>query len=167
MNTRYLKQAIVIRKDLGMSAGKVAAMVAHAAMTFILERIRPCLPSIDWKREKDLGDQWPRVVAAAIEHLERQDRIDFTADQVRWLTELDPGLESLGQVSMAKIVLAAADEAHLLSVEEAAKKAGLTVHRVVDSGYSHNPARTLTCIAIGPHYPEQLDPITGSLKVYR
>ena len=167
MSVRYLRQCIVVRKDLGQSAGKVAAMSAHAAMTFILERIRPCLPSIDWKKERNLGDQWPRVVTAAIEHLERQDRLNFTADQMRWLTELDPGLDEIGQVSMAKIVLQAADEAHLLAVEEAAKKAGLTVHRVVDSGYSHNPAGTLTCICIGPHWPEQLEPVTGSLKVYR
>lgn len=134
-NRRYLKQVVVVRKDLGMPVGKLAAMVAHAAMTFILHV---------WSTTKM-----------------------FTEDQWRWLTDTDPGLEEVGQVSMAKIVCAADDEAHLLAVEQAAKDAGLTVHRVIDSGYSHNPAGTLTCIAIGPDYPERLDPVTGKLRIYK
>jgi len=38
-NTRYLKQVIVVRKDLSMPTGKLAAMVAHASMTFLLQRL--------------------------------------------------------------------------------------------------------------------------------
>ncbi len=85
----------------------------------------------------------------------------------QWLTELDDGLEDIGQVSFAKVVLTADSEEHLLKVEAEAKAAGLTTHRVVDSGYSHNKPSTLACIAIGPHWPEQLQPVTGSLKLYR
>lgn len=145
MAERYLKQAIVFRKDLTMPAGKLAAMAAHAAMTFITSRLRQMDSVIPD------GKLWGR----------------FSDDEVRWLTEIDPGLEDLGQLSFAKIVLAVEDEPALLAVEVAAKEHRLTVHRVTDSGYSHNKPRTFAAIAIGPHWPEQLEPVTGKLKVYR
>lgn len=144
-NTRYLKQAIVVRKDLSMPTGKIAAMAAHAAMTFLCKR---------------LGFPYtgPGVCLA---------QGFITPDEHQWLTELDPGLEAIGQLSFAKIVLAADSLEHLEKVSQAATDAGLTVHRVTDSGYSHNPAGTVAAIAIGPHWPEQLAPVTGSLKIYR
>jgi peptidyl-tRNA hydrolase len=36
---RYLKQVICVRRDLNMPTGKLAAMVAHAAMTFLLQPV--------------------------------------------------------------------------------------------------------------------------------
>lgn len=144
MSERYLKQAIVVRKDLTMPTGKLAAMVAHAAMTFITSRL-----------------------VASVEPAEGFLVFPASPDERQWLSEFDPGLEHLQQVSFAKIVLAVDSEADLVAVEKAARAAKLTVHRVVDSGYSHNKPGTLTCIAIGPDWPENLDPVTGALKVYR
>ena len=141
--SRYLKQIIVCRNDLSMPRGKLAAMVAHASMSFILKAFRD---TAAWP-----GD-WENA---------------FSAEQVRWLTELDPGLEAIGQVSMAKIVCAANSEAELLALEQAAQAAKVCVHRVVDSGHSHNPPGTLVCLALGPDWPEKLDPLTGHLKIYR
>lgn len=152
--SRYLKQVIVVRKDLCMPTGKLAAMVAHASMTFLLNRLAARNPP-------------PKVITHIPAYCEDLVLCPLSSDQARWLTELDPGLEDQGQVSMAKIVCQVADEASLLAIEQAAQTAGLTVHRVVDSGHSHNKANTLTCIAIGPHWPEQLEPVTGGLKVYR
>lgn len=145
MTTRYLKQGIVVRKDLCMPSGKLAAMVAHASMTFLLKSM-----------ENYEHDHGPAQLV-----------LNLSPDEVRWLTELDPGLEEAGQVSMAKIVLQVGSEAELLEIENKARDAGLVVHSVIDSGHSHNPAGTFTCIAIGPAWPEQLEPITGGLKVYR
>jgi len=143
MSERYLKQVIVVRKDLSMPTGKLAAMVAHASMTFIIDRFRtPHFWPGDW------------------EHC-------FTADEARWLTELDPGIEETGQVSMAKIVCQVASEAELVAIEQKAKASGLTCHRVVDSGYAHNKKGDFACVAIGPDWPEKLSPVTGGLKVYR
>jgi len=144
---RYLKQVIVVRKDLSMPTGKLAAMVAHAAMTFIVERLNMANPD-------DLFND------ASIDDL-------FSPDEWRWLTELDPGLEDIGQVSFAKIVCAVDYLAALEAVEQTARSAGLSVHRVVDSGYSHNKKGDFACVAIGPAWPEELEPVTGHLKVYR
>lgn len=154
MGERYLKQAIVVRTDLNMNAGKAGAMIAHASRTFILERLHFGANDCAIK----LPDQPEREVRA---------RGEFSADEHRWMTELDPGIEATGQRSMATIVLQVHSEGQLLEIEQKAKDAGLTVHRVIDSGYSHNPAGTFVCIAIGPHWPEQLDPVTGKLSTFR
>ncbi len=146
-NERYLKQVIVARKDLSMPAGKLAAMVSHAAMTFLAKRMQRV--TLD-------ADGLPSLFEFAP-----------SPEEARWLTELDDGIEDTGQLSFAKIVLAVDSEEELLTVQSQARDAGLSVHHVIDSGYSHNKPGTLACIAIGPHWPEQLAPVTGKLKLYR
>lgn len=152
-NKRYLRQVIVCRKDLNMPTGKVAAMCAHAAMTFIIKK----LSLTGFSHLDGEEDAWCFAHCNGL----------FTEDEWQWITELDPGLEKEGQVSMAKIVLEVKSIEELLEVEKKTKEANLMVVRVVDSGYSHNPVGTLTCIAIGPDWPEKLQPITGHLKLYR
>jgi peptidyl-tRNA hydrolase, PTH2 family len=145
---RYLRQAIVIRKDLSMPAGKIGAMAAHAAMTFICKALKKCgLP--------EATDGSIRVEGV------------FTADEWQWITELDPGLEEFGQLSFGKIVLAVENEEELLDVYHNAVNADLCVHKVIDSGHSHNKFGDLAAIAIGPAWPEDLALVTGHLKVYR
>ena len=53
------------------------------------------------------------------------------------------------------------------TVYNKANEAHLTVHKVIDSGYSHNKPGTFAATAIGPHWPEELQPVTGNLKIYR
>lgn len=143
MSDRYLKQVIVVRKDLSMPTGKLAAMVAHASMTFILNRLKngPVYQGYD--------------VGFAL----------WSKDEHQWMTEPEPGID--GQLSMAKIVVAANSELELQQLMHAGIAAGLITEGVIDGGYSHNPVGTFAALAIGPAWPEQLDPITGHLKVYR
>lgn len=148
---RYLRQVIVVRKDLTMPQGKLAAMVAHAAMTFITDR----LADEDINAEEGVGSSVPLP------------REMFTKDEWQWLTEIEPGLEDIGQVSFAKIVLAVDSLAALEQVELDAKSAGLVCCRVTDGGHSHNKHGDVAAIAIGPAWPEQLVLVTGHLKVYR
>ncbi|OAI39599.1 hypothetical protein AYO40_01155 [Planctomycetaceae bacterium SCGC AG-212-D15] len=148
--TRYLKQVIVVDRSLSMPAGKLAAMVAHASMTWLIHRL-----VVDQKNESGFAPWLPAG----------DYNLHLSADEAQWLTELDPGIEN--QVSMAKIVVSCDGEKAMLDIEARAKAADLICHRVVDCGYAHNPAGTLACIAIGPHWPEQLEPVTGGLKVYR
>lgn len=145
--------AIICRKDLSMPTGKFGAMVAHASMSFIIDRL-------SHKGTHHLtGDDCPLQLMVC--------EATFSDDEFQWLTELDTGLEEHGQVSMAKIVLAVNSEEELLEVEKSANEHNLMCCRVVDSGYSHNKPNTLTCIAIGPTWPEKLEPVTGKLKLYR
>jgi PTH2 family peptidyl-tRNA hydrolase len=65
-----------------------------------------------------------------------------------------------------KIVVGVDSEAELNDIYEKAKLSGLNVHMIVDKGLTvFKGVPTKTCLAIGPHYPEKLDPITGHLKL--
>lgn len=155
----YLRMAIVCRKDLCMPTGKFGAMVAHVSMSFILSRLQI------WKDEF-----WPLPdadISARIESVVHGLKFNATQDEIRWLTELDPGQEDKKQVSMAKIVLEVHSFQELKDVEAAAHEHKLNCHPLYDSGHSHNKPGEFVAIAIGPHWPEQLAPVTGHLKVYR
>lgn len=147
---RYIRQAIVVRKDLSMPCGKLGAMCAHASRTFLLRAI------IDRYKGYD-----------ECEHLSEHFEGGLLGAQWQWMTEIEPGLEYCNQLSFATIVLAVADEAELLKVMAEARAAALECHQVVDGGHSHNKPNTLVCAAIGPDTAERLEPVTGHLKIYR
>ena len=68
--------------------------------------------------------------------------------------------------SFTKICVGVKSEEELDEIYNKAKEAGLTVHMVVDSGLTEfNGVPTKTCLAIGPHYSEKIDTITGNLKL--
>lgn len=124
------KQVIVVRKDLNMRKGKIAAQVAHASMGSILNYR---------SHNKDCIE------------------IDLTQNYVleQWLNDLH-----------TKICVSVDSEAELLEIRDNAVNAGLNVHLVTDAGLTEfNGVPTLTCLAIGPDYPENIDPITKHLKL--
>ena len=108
------KQAIIVRKDLKMSAGKIAAQVAHASVEA-------------WKKaDKKIRDAWEREGAK-------------------------------------KVVLQAQNEKELLELK---KKSGkLPTALIRDAGLTEIPPGTITCLAIGPAREEEIDKLTGSLKL--
>lgn len=126
--TNLVKQAIVIRKDLGMKAGKIGAQACHASQEFI------------WHRSQELAE-------AGLDW-------SMTDEQIRWR-----------KTGYRKILLAVNSEAELFAVRDAAVAAGLTVHVVCDEGLTQLEPNTFTCLAIGPHYAERLDPVTKGLKL--
>ena len=66
-----------------------------------------------------------------------------------------------------KITLQVDTEDQLVKVYNDARKAGLTVHMITDSGVTEfNGEPTNTCIAIGPNKSEDIDKITGKLQLY-
>lgn len=70
------------------------------------------------------------------------------------------------QNSFTKICVGVSSEAELDEIFKKAEDAGLTVHMVVDNGLTEfNGVKTKTCLAIGPHYSEKIDAITGHLKL--
>lgn len=129
------KQVIVMRKDLGMRKGKMIAQACHSSMLFILNRIN-LSPLIG----TSLKCSYKNVFKEPMEY---------------WVNE-----------KMTKVCLGVESEEELLDIYEKAQEAELEVHLVTDEGLTDfHGIPTNTCLAIGPDYPENIDKITGNLKL--
>jgi PTH2 family peptidyl-tRNA hydrolase len=65
-----------------------------------------------------------------------------------------------------KVCVRVDSEEELLGIVRAAQEAGVMVHLVVDAGRTEfHGVPTPTCCAVGPDFPERIDPITGHLKL--
>lgn len=132
-----VKQVIVIRKDLKMRRGKEIAQSCHASMGVILKE------------------------------MVESDYVGEVFDYERKVLFMDPVLSEWINGSFTKICLVVDSEEELLNVYHAAKVAGLRSVLITDSGKTEfNGVPTNTCIAIGPNYAEDIDKITGELKLY-
>jgi peptidyl-tRNA hydrolase, PTH2 family len=137
-----VKQAIVIRKDLGMRRGKEIAQGSHASMAFLVRRLNAAAAS-----------GGPEPAAAGEGLLESL----FTPAEVRWM-----------RGGMAKICLQVSSaEAELIALHDKARAAGLSAELIRDSGKTEfGGVPTLTCLAIGPDEADKVDAVTGDLKLY-
>ena len=79
---------------------------------------------------------------------------------------MTPELEHWFNEKFTKVVLRADNEEHLLAIHKQAEEAGLMTALIKDVGNTvfHEP--TYTCVGIGPATDDQLNPITGNLKMY-
>ncbi len=111
-----LKQVILVRKDLNLPKGKLAAQAAHAAVEAVLNS------------EKKKIEEWRKQ----------------------------------GQ---KKVILKVNDEKELFEFKELAKAAKLKTALITDAGRTVIAPGTKTCIGIGPDDEEEIDSITGSLKM--
>lgn len=65
-----------------------------------------------------------------------------------------------------KIVLRIHGEEELRGLARMAREKGLEVHEIIDRGLTEfNNVPTLTCIAIGPNFAKDIDPLTRGLKL--
>lgn len=137
--SRFAKQVIVVRKDLKMPIGKVAAQIAHASMAVILNKT--LLHTND--------DQ----------HYQRDLRLDK-------LREADAALIEWIDGAFTKVVLGVDSEEALMELYTRATSLDIPASKIVDSGRTvFNGVPTLTCCAFGPHYNDVLDALTGHLKL--
>jgi PTH2 family peptidyl-tRNA hydrolase len=68
--------------------------------------------------------------------------------------------------SFAKVCVRVDSEAGLIKIVERARRAGLPVALINDAGRTEfEGVPTLTCCAIGPCFPQDIDPITGKLTL--
>jgi len=66
-----------------------------------------------------------------------------------------------------KICLVVNSEEELLEIHKKALAKGLTSHLVLDNGVTEfKGVKTYTCLAIGPDFASEIDPITKELKLY-
>ncbi len=135
------KQIIIIRKDLKMKPGKMAAQVAHASMAAILNH--------GFYSETDDSLKFNLNIKGF-----PNDHID--ADAIKdWLTG-----------SFTKICLYVEDEQQLIDIHQKAIEANLLTSMIIDNGLTaFNHVKTKTCVALGPASAERLAPLTSNLKL--
>ena len=131
------KQVIVVRKDLKMRKGKMAAQVAHASMSFLVDG--------------NVMLEGNHISTTGGRLVERH----LSKPQAEWLAGL-----------FTKIVVGVNSEQELREVISKGMLAGVVVHQIEDAGLTEfHGVRTLTCAAFGPDYPDKLDSITGNLPL--
>ena len=136
------KQMIVMRRDLKMRKGKIAAQAGHACVEATLMAI------VREGRGDELRatDGW-----AWIEH---------GGDDVTALTEwFDAGV--------AKVCVYVDSEEELLDLAARGRAPGSAVALVRDAGHTEfHGEPTYTCLAFEPLPAEKIDPLTGELPLY-
>lgn len=141
------KQVIVVRKDLNMRKGKLAAQVAHASMKFLLDGAVEKASLTEPTEEPTEWREWsssPRLTTRELSDAE-----------IQWLQGL-----------FTKVVAYVTSEQDLLTLVEQGHAAGLTVKPIEDSGLTEfKGVKTLTCVAFGPDLPDKLDPVTRGLPL--
>lgn len=135
-----IKQIIVMRKDLNMRKGKMIAQGANASMKVILD-------------EGSFYEQNRRVGFDL--NLGRVDFGEGRVEMYEWLIGLS-----------TKICVSVDSEHELFEVYNEAKESGLPCAMILDVGLTEfNGKETYTCCAIGPAKSEDIDKITGGLKL--
>ena len=144
MSTYKSKQVIVMRRDLKMRKGKIAAQAGHACVEAVL---------------------------MALVREGRLDQVRVTPEQT-WVylddeaTEPTP-LSNWFDAGVAKICVYVDSEDALLDLAVRGRELGFAVALVRDAGHTEfHGEPTYTCLAFEPLSPEQIDPLTGELPLY-
>lgn len=124
------KQVIVMRKDLNMRKGKIAAQASHASLGAIL----------------NYGSKiYEGTLSLTIENKAVKE----------WL-----------EGRFTKVCVSVDSEEELIDIYMKAMYNKVNVKLIKDAGLTEfGGVPTYTCLAIGPDYPENIDKITGHLKL--
>ena len=150
------KLVVLVRRDLCMGVGKVAAQCvrrrwnARLALQHVVLSSRPlirCAPSTHMVN---------RVAHGAL------GAYRATADSGESGRQLLKAWEQAGETV---IVLGVADEVELMTKLEQARQAGLVTHLVADAGRTEVVAGSHTVGTVGPDAIERIDAITGGLSL--
>ena len=132
-----VKQIIVMRKDLNMRKGKIAAQAGHAVLSVIFKKLN-MLDEFFWSVE--------------------QDKVVFEGDEV---------LDDWFANSYTKICLYVNSEQELLDLKKKADSLGFVTSLIKDNGTTEfNGVPTYTCIAFEPLPAEKIDILTKDLPLY-
>lgn len=138
-----VKQVIVIRNDLNMRKGKMVAQGAHASLGAVLrDSVGLSYANGDMGREIRMGKRGTRQYEAISAWLDR---------------------------TFTKVCVQCDSEEQLLDLYTRAEM-NENIHYyclIEDSGRTEfGGVKTYTCLAIGPAFSEDIDPITGDLKLF-
>jgi PTH2 family peptidyl-tRNA hydrolase len=141
MDNDYVKQVIVIRKDLNMRKGKLAAQTAHAAMKVLLDQMSCDRFAEDSTFWRDCHIWYLKVLESEPLH--------------RWL-----------KGNFTKIVVSVNNEEELFDIKRKAEKVGILCSLVTDAGKTEFHGEcTNTALAVGPEWASKVDGITGHLPL--
>jgi len=136
------KMMIVVRHDLKMRKGKIAAQSGHACVEAIL---------------------------AALAKEDRLQDICFEGDWATLKPTNKPAtpLSEWFEKGMAKICVYVNSEEELKEIDRKAKEAGIISVMILDAGMTEfHGEPTYTCLAFEPQPAEVVAPITGDLPLY-
>lgn len=132
------KMVIVMRRDLHMRKGKIAAQAGHACVEAVIgagrrDGILAKLQENTWTQDEQ--QQWPLLA---------------------WLAEGEK-----------KVCVYVDGEEALTDIHRQLQEKGIFSALICDAGHTefHGEA-TLTCLATEPAGNEQLDPVTGELPLF-
>ena len=130
------------------------------------------MPSRDIKQvlvmRKDLNCRKGKLISqgshASLAFLTRSSEIDGDTLSVKLKNPEE--VHQWLQEGFTKVCVSVDSESELDAVYQAAIDADLNVHMIVDSGLTEfHGVKTKTCLAIGPNKNEEINKITGSLKL--
>ena len=146
------KQIIIARKDLNMSAGKLAAQVSHASMAFLTNAIRN-----EWSKNTTYfkGNEYKTYYS--VELIFDKDLFE------QWIDG-----------EFTKCVLKAKNKSQLLKAKTLAEEMGMTENEdffcIYDNCHTEltpeDNGRTLTCIGFKPMDSEVIDKIGKKYQLY-
>lgn len=138
-----VKQVIVVRKDLNMRKGKLAAQVAHASMKVILDKMN-------------------KIPYSVLSH----NYVTTKFVEYAFSTSINTALNKWLEGTFTKVVVSVDSEQELLDIEEKAKEKGILNAKITDLGKTEfHGEPTITALAVGPGFKEEVDEITGHLKL--
>lgn len=153
------KQVIVVRSDLRnasgqkVRSGKLMAQCAHASLKAILD-LGNIIKDYSDNDGSLIGVGWYIRLFQKMYRNTSQPEINHRA-AIEWL-----------EGRFTKVCVSVDSEQELLDVYQQAKDAGLICSLITDAGLTEfNGVPTNTVVAIGPAYPDEVNKITGHLKL--
>jgi len=134
---KLVKQYIIVRTDLPMNVGKVAAQASHACMKVFFDKFEHT--QIIQKNGEDPVEAMVFIP---------------TEEEKQWING-----------KFTKITKKVKNESQLLKVYEQAREAGLSVSIIKDAGLYGLEGENYTCIAVGPNYVDDCEPVVGKLRL--
>ena len=137
------KMVIVMRKDLKCPKGKYCSQASHAAVGAVIQAL----------------------------YNSRLEESDFRLNEYAYKIKKDAYATSATKDWLAgeftKITVAVDSLEALEEIEKKARDENLNVCKIIDNGHTcFDGIPTVTCLAIGPCYSSEVDPITKDLKLF-
>ena len=148
MSSYKAKQMIVMRRDLTMRKGKIAAQAGHACVEAVLMAL---------SREGRLRDV----------RVNEDESWVYLEERKRLFSSTQTALSDWFAAGVAKVCVYVDSEEELLELAAKGREQGFAVALIRDAGHTEfHGEPTYTCLAFEPLYPDQIDPLTGELPLY-